>query len=111
MQYFLEYLDKEIGVLYDSLYISPEICYSIPKERTVCAVEHYFQMNRTKQQVDAVSNLGLAHMGDAVYEVLCRSYLCARGDLTVGKLHKDTVSQFFIHQRASHTSSRAGKDG
>ena len=55
-------------------------------------MEHYFQMNRTKQQVDAVSNLGLAHMGDAVYEVLCRSYLCARGDLTVGKLHKDTVS-------------------
>ena len=74
------------------LYNPPGICYSIPKERTVCTVEHYFQMNRTKQQVDAVSNLGLAHMGDAVYEVLCRSYLCARGDLTVGKLHKDTVS-------------------
>jgi ribonuclease-3 family protein len=55
-------------------------------------VENYFQMNRTKQQVDAISNLGLAHMGDGVYEVLCRSYLCARGGLTVGKLHKDTVS-------------------
>ena len=54
-------------------------------------MENYFQMNRTKQQVDAISNLGLAHMGDCVYEVLCRSYLCARGDLTVGKLHKDTV--------------------
>ena len=55
-------------------------------------MENYFQMNRTKQQVDAISNLGLAHMGDGVYEVLCRSYLCARGGLTVGKLHKDTVS-------------------
>lgn len=55
-------------------------------------MENYFQMNRTKQQVDAISNLGLAHLGDAVYEVLCRAYLCARGDLTVGKLHKDTVS-------------------
>ena len=55
-------------------------------------MENFFQMNRTKQQIDAVSNLGLAHMGDAVYEVLCRAYLCAKGDLTVGKLHKDTVS-------------------
>ena len=55
-------------------------------------MENYFQMNRTKQQVDAISNLGLAHMGDAVYEVLCRAYLCAKGNLTVGKLHKDTVS-------------------
>ena len=55
-------------------------------------MENYFQMNLTKQQVDAISNLGLAHMGDCVYEVLCRSYLCARGDLTVGKLHKDTVN-------------------
>ena len=55
-------------------------------------MENYFQMNRTKQQVDAISNLGLAHLGDAVYEVLCRAYLCAKGDLTVGKLHKATVS-------------------
>ena len=55
-------------------------------------MENYFQMNRTKQRVDAISNLGLAHLGDAVYEVLCRAYLCAKGDLTVGKLHKDTVS-------------------
>ena len=55
-------------------------------------MENYFQMNRTKQQVAAISNLGLAHLGDAVYEVLCRAYLCAKGDLTVGKLHKDTVS-------------------
>ena len=55
-------------------------------------MENYFQMNRTKQQIDAISNLGLAHLGDAVYEVLCRAYLCAKGDMTVGKLHKDTVS-------------------
>ena len=54
-------------------------------------MENYFQMNLSKKQVDAVSNLGLAHMGDSVFEVLCRAYLCAKGDLTVGKLHKDTV--------------------
>ena len=35
--------------------------------------------------------LGLAHVGDGVYELLCRSYLCLQGDRTVLKLHKDTV--------------------
>ena len=55
-------------------------------------MENYLKMNFDKKQVDAISNLGLAHMGDCVYELLCRSYLCAKGDMTVGKLHKDTVS-------------------
>lgn len=49
-------------------------------------------MNFTPAQVNAISNLGLAHVGDGVYELLCRSYLCAQGDQTVLKLHKDTVA-------------------
>lgn len=55
-------------------------------------MENYFHLNRSKQQIDAMSNLGLAHLGDSVFEVLCRAYLCARGDLTVGTLHRDTVA-------------------
>ena len=54
-------------------------------------MENYFKMNMTKQEVDAISNLGLAHMGDCVFEILCRSYLCAKGGKTVDKLHKDTI--------------------
>ena len=54
-------------------------------------MENYLQMNFTPQQVNSVSNLGLAHIGDGVYELLCRSYLISRGDKTVLKLHKDTV--------------------
>lgn len=54
-------------------------------------MENYFQMNFTPQQVNAISNLGLAHVGDGVYELLCRSYLCTRGDKTVLKLHRDSV--------------------
>ena len=54
-------------------------------------MENYFQMNFTPAQVNAISNLGLAHVGDAVYELLCRSYLCARGDKTVQKLHRQSV--------------------
>ena len=48
-------------------------------------------MNFEKPRVDAISNLGLAHMGDCVYEILCRAYLCASGDKTVDRLHRDTI--------------------
>ena len=48
-------------------------------------------MNMEKAQIDAISNLGLAHMGDCVVEILCRAYLCARGEKTVDKLHRDTI--------------------
>lgn len=46
----------------------------------------------TLQQVNAVSNLGLAHIGDGVYELLCRTWLCVGGDKTVRTLHRDTVA-------------------
>jgi len=54
-------------------------------------MENYFQMHMEKQKIDAISNLGLAHIGDGVFELLCRSWLCAHGGLNVGKLHADTV--------------------
>ena len=55
-------------------------------------MENYFRMNMQKKDVDAISNLGLAHIGDSVFEVLCRSYLCARGGKNVGNLHRETVA-------------------
>ena len=54
-------------------------------------MENYFKMNMTKAEVDAISNLGLAHMGDCAFEILCRAYLCAKGGKNVGKLHQDTI--------------------
>lgn len=54
-------------------------------------MENYFEMNLPKAQVDAISNLGLAHMGDCVYELLCRAYLCARGEKKVDRLHAQTI--------------------
>lgn len=54
-------------------------------------MENLFQMNFSKNQVNAISNLGLAHMGDGVFELLCRSYLCLKGDKTVKNLHRDSV--------------------
>ena len=55
-------------------------------------MENRFQMNFTKAQVDAISNLGLAHMGDCVYEILCRAFLCAHGGKKVDQLHKETIN-------------------
>ncbi len=48
-------------------------------------------MNMSRQDINAISNLGLAHIGDCVYELLCRSYRWAKGGKNVGQLHKDTV--------------------
>ena len=55
-------------------------------------MDNYFQMNFTVAEVNAISNLGLAHMGDCVFEILCRGYLCAQGNKTVDRLHKDTIN-------------------
>lgn len=54
-------------------------------------MENYFQMQFTPGQVNEVTNLGLAHIGDGVYELLCRAYLCAQGGKTVINLHKRSV--------------------
>ena len=55
-------------------------------------MENLFEINLSKPEIDAISNLGLAHMGDCVFEILCRAYLCARGEKTVDRLHRDTVA-------------------
>ena len=54
-------------------------------------MENYFQMNMTKAEIDAFSNLSIAHIGDGVFELLCRSYLCRKSAQNVGNLHRDTV--------------------
>jgi ribonuclease-3 family protein len=54
-------------------------------------MENLFAMEMTPNQVKEITNLGLAHVGDGIYELLCRSYLVSKGGKTVLKLHKDTV--------------------
>ena len=55
-------------------------------------MENYFDLHFGIKEINAISNLGLAHIGDGVYELMCRSYLCCRGDKTVKNLHKDSVA-------------------
>ena len=59
-------------------------------------------MKLPKQQIDAISNLGLAHIGDGVWELLCRSYLCSKGEKTVAQLHRDTISMVKAPAQAAY---------
>ena len=65
-------------------------------------MENYFEMNLDKGRIDAISNLGLAHMGDGVWELLCRSYLCVHGGKTVGQLHHDTIAMVKAPAQAAY---------
>ena len=51
-----------------------------------------FQMHMEKREIDAISNVGLAHVGDGVYELMCRSYMCIRGNHTLKRLHQESVA-------------------
>lgn len=45
------------------------------------------------QEVNQIGMLSLAHVGDAVYELLVRSRLCMENRTAVTQLHRMTVSQ------------------
>ena len=53
----------------------------------------YFCPNMSEQDVNKISMLGLAHIGDSVYELLTRTMLCRQGHSSVIELHKLTVSR------------------
>ena len=44
------------------------------------------------QDVNKISMLGLAHVGDAVYELLYRSKRCTDGHTAVAEMHRMTVA-------------------
>ena len=55
-------------------------------------MENYFELAMEQGQLHEISSLGLAHLGDAVYEVLVRSWLCVHGKATGKGLHRATVA-------------------
>ena len=52
---------------------------------------NYFQLDVSPDQLRAISTLGLAHLGDGVFELMVRSWLCLHGNATSKGLHRDTV--------------------
>ena len=51
----------------------------------------YFHLNASPDEIRAVSSLGLAHLGDGVFELMVRSWLVLRGKATSRGIHKATV--------------------
>ena len=51
-----------------------------------------FDATLSDDAIRGLSSLGLAHIGDAVYELLARTKVCAEGRTTHGGLHKATVA-------------------
>lgn len=51
----------------------------------------YFMLDMPKERIGAISNLGLAHLGDGVFELMVRSWLCLHGKATAKGLHKAAV--------------------
>ncbi len=45
----------------------------------------------TEENINQISSLGLAHLGDAVYELHARTWLVVHGGLTSHELHRATV--------------------
>ena len=54
-------------------------------------MQDYFSLSMTTRDVNQISALGLAHVGDGVFELLVRTWLCAHGKATPSGLHRATV--------------------
>ena len=52
----------------------------------------YFTIQLPADEIRAISSIGLAHLGDGVYELLVRTWLCTSGKATAMNLHRATVS-------------------
>lgn len=51
----------------------------------------YFHLSTSRDQLLSMSNLGLAHLGDCVFELMVRSWLSLQGKATAKNLHRATV--------------------
>ena len=54
-------------------------------------MKDYFNISLDGSQLQSISSIGLAHLGDAVYELLVRSWLCAHGRATGRGLHQAAI--------------------
>jgi ribonuclease-3 family protein len=52
----------------------------------------YFSFAMTDDDIKSISSLGLAHLGDAVFELMVRTWLCKSGRATAKGLHKAAVA-------------------
>ena len=61
---------------------------------------NYFEPHLTPDELRAISAIGVAHMGDAVYETLVRTWLCVHGKATGKELHRATIALVCAQKQA-----------
>ena len=65
----------------------------------------YFHLSADRDTLLNLSSLGLAHLGDSVYEVMVRSWLCLHGKARAADLHKATVKYVAAPAQARMTQA------
>lgn len=65
----------------------------------------YFHLNAGRDTLLNLSSLGLAHLGDSVYEVMVRSWLCLHGKARAADLHNATVKYVAAPAQARMTQA------
>ena len=51
----------------------------------------YLNIKMPERELGTISTLGLAHVGDGVYELMVRSWIACRGRLKPSDMHRETV--------------------
>lgn len=64
----------------------------------------YFHLQADQDHIRNISNLGLAYLGDSVYETMVRAWLCLGGKLTPGKLNQAALQYVTAPAQAAMTA-------
>ncbi len=65
----------------------------------------YLSLRLGDEAINKISSLGLAHLGDAVYELMVRSWLCECGRATARGLHTAAVG--YVSAQAQAKAAQA----
>lgn len=68
----------------------------------------YFHLAAGSDTLEQISSLGLAHLGDAVYELMVRSWLCLHGKATNKGLHRAAVGYVSAPAQAARSKKLLG---
>lgn len=61
----------------------------------------YFHLSAQPDELRAISSLGLAHLGDSVYETMVRAHLCLMGRETARGMHREKLRYVAAPQQAA----------
>ena len=69
----------------------------------------YFDVKFSRGELGSMSSLALAHVGDAVYELMARTYLASVGVATAAHLHRETIKMVAAPAQAAAAERMLGR--